>query len=112
MRVSGQNSHIGFRNIHRLTGGSSRSIGGRFSGFLIFLVPMPRGIAEIRNESGRYALVPLRPEFFPSLSGPLQDCLDLEIPVATPQGFSCTIRFHRWVSPLEEINALMRSAAS
>jgi hypothetical protein len=112
MRVSGQNSHIGFRNIHRLTANSSRSIGGRFSGFLIFLVRVPRGIAEIKNESGRYVFVPLRTEFFPSLSGPVADCLDLEIPVATSQGFSCTIRFHRWISPLEEINALMRSAQS
>ncbi len=112
MRVGGQNSHIGFRNIHRMTAGSSRSVGGRFSGFLVFLVPVPRGIAEIRNESGSYVFRPRRAEFFPSLSGPLNNCLDVEIPLSTPAGFSCSIMFRRWVSPLDEINALMRSARS
>jgi hypothetical protein len=109
MRVSFQNSHVGFRNIHRIPKGSSRTVGGGFSSFLIFLVPVPRGIAEIKNEGGTYIFTPLRQEYFPTLFGPIEDCLDAEIPLTTPRGASFTIKFRQWVSPLEEINALMRS---
>ena len=69
MRVSQQNSHVGFRNVHRIAPGSSRRIGGRFSPYLVFLVPVPAGMAEIRNENGTYVFTPLRPEMFPSSRG-------------------------------------------
>jgi hypothetical protein len=111
MRVSLQNSHIGFRNVHRIASGSSRSVGGRFSSYLVFLVSVPQGIAEIRNENGGYTFVPLRAEFFPRASGPLPDCLEKDIAFTTPRGRELTLRFRRWVSPLEEINRLMRSVA-
>jgi hypothetical protein len=111
MRVSLQNSHIGFRNVHRIASGSSRSVGGGFSSYLVFLVSVPRGIAEIRNENGGYTFVPLRAELFPDLSGPLPDCLEKEIPFTTSRGKELTLRFRTWVSPLEEINRLMRSVA-
>lgn len=111
MRVSLQNSHIGFRNVHRIASGSARNVGGGFSSYLVFLVPVPRGIAEIRNENGGYTFVPLRPELFPQLSGPLPDCLETDIPLTTPRGKELTLRFRKWVSPLEEINRLMRSVA-
>jgi hypothetical protein len=109
MHVSEQNSHIGFRNIHRIPPGSSRSVGGSFSAFFVFIVPVPGRIAEIRNEAGRYVFMPLRPEYFPAVSGPVTDCVGAEIPFTTPKGYSGTISFRKWVSPLEEINALMRS---
>ncbi|MCX7039927.1 MAG: VWA domain-containing protein [Spirochaetes bacterium] len=111
MRVSLQNSHIGFRNVHRIASGSSRSVGGRFSSYLVFLVSVPQGIAEIRNENGGYTFLPLRAEFFPRVSGPLPDCLEQDIAFTTPRGKELTLRFRRWVSPLEEINRLMRSVA-
>ena len=111
MRVSLQNSHIGFRNVHRIASGSSRSVGGRFSSYLVFLVPVPRAVAEIRNENGSYVFVPLRAELFPGLSGPLPDCLEKDIPFTTPRGRELTLRLRTWVSPLEEINRLMRSVA-
>lgn len=111
MRVGLQNSHIGFRNVHRIASSSSRSVGGGFSSYLVFLVPVPRAVAEIRNENGGYIFVPLRPELFPGLSGPLADCLEKDIPFTTPRGRELTLRFRTWVSPLEEINRLMRSVA-
>jgi hypothetical protein len=111
MRVSLQNSHIGFRNVHRIASGSSRSVGGRFSSYLVFLVPVPQAVAEIRNENGIYVFVPLRAELFPGLSGPLPDCLETDIPFTTPRGRELTLRLRKWVSPLEEINRLMRSVA-
>jgi hypothetical protein len=112
MRVSEQNSHIGFRNIHRIPEGGSRGVGGGFSAYLIFIVPFPRKIAEIRNEGGRYTFIPLRPEFFPALTGHLSDCIGVDIPMVTPKGMGFTIRFRQWISPLEEINALLRLSRS
>ena len=75
MRVEQQNHRVGFRNVHRIGTGAARSVGGRFSSFLVFLVPMPAGIAEIRNVDGRYVFTPLRAELFPGISGPIEDCL-------------------------------------
>jgi hypothetical protein len=111
MRVSQQNSHIGFRNVHRIAAGSSRRIGGRFSPYLVFLVPVPPAVAEISNDNGTYVFTPLRPELFPQIGGPIVGCLDQEIPFTTPKGRELTLSFRRWVSPLEEINRLMRSVS-
>jgi hypothetical protein len=110
MRVSQQNHATGFRNVHRLTDGSSRTVGGGFSGYLIFLVPVPPSIGEIKNEGGAYVFTPTRPELFPSLSGPVQDCLGVEIPFVTPRGKELTLHFRQWKSPLDEINAILRQA--
>ena len=109
MRVSQQNSHVGFRNVHRIPAGSSRTVGGGFSSYLVFLVPVPAGMGEIRNKAGTYVFTPRRPEFFPGLAGPLAGCLDKDIAFTTAKGKQLTLSFRRWVSPLEEINRLMRS---
>jgi hypothetical protein len=112
MRVEQQNHRVGFRNVHRIGTGAARSIGGRFSSFLIFLVPMPSGIAEIRNVDGRYVFTPLREELFPGVSGPIEDCLGKEIPFVNAKGRELSLHFREWVSPLEEINRILRSARS
>jgi hypothetical protein len=109
LRVSEQNSRIGFRNIHRIPRGGGRSVGGGFSSYLVFLVPVPHAIASIRNEDGHYTFVPLRKEYFPDISGPLSDCIGVDIPVVSRKGYGFFIRFREWISPLDEINALMRS---
>jgi hypothetical protein len=109
MRVSLQNPHIGFRNVHRIPEGGRRSIGGGFSSYLIFLVRVLSSIAEIRNQSGKYVFIPLRPEVFPGVSGPIDDCLDVEIPFVGPHGREMSLYFRQWVSPLDEINRIMRS---
>jgi hypothetical protein len=54
----------------------------------------------------------LRPEYFPDLSGPVRDCLGQEIPLVTPKGRQMILRFREWVSPLDEVNRLMRQAKS
>ena len=110
MRVTDQNHRIGFRNVHRIAPGSARSIGGRFSSFLVFLVPVPPSLGEIRNVEGHYLFTPLRTELFPGLSGPVEDCLEVEIPFVTPRGREMSLHFREWVSPLEEINSLLRIA--
>jgi Mg-chelatase subunit ChlD len=112
MRVSLQNHRVGFRNVHRITEGASRTIGGHFSSFLIFLVPVPASIAEIRNVDGGYVFTPLRTELFPSISGSVEDCLEKEIPFVTPRGRELTLHFRRWESPLDEVNRVLRQARS
>jgi hypothetical protein len=109
MRVSLQNSRIGFRNVHRVLPGTARSIGGSTAAYLVFITRVPRGIAEIRNEGGSYTFTPLRGEFFPERSGPVKHCLGVEIPFTGPKGHRHTMVFREWTSALDEINALMRS---
>jgi hypothetical protein len=112
MRVGLQNHRIGFLNVHRISPGAARSIGGRLSSYLVFLVPVPSSIAEIRNVDGSYMFTPLKPELFPGLSGPVEDCLETEIPFVSPRGMELTLTFRQWVSPLDEINNLLRQAKS
>jgi hypothetical protein len=109
MRVSLQNSHVGFRNVHRVLPGTARSVGGGASSYLVFITRVPRGIAEIRNEGGAYTFVPLAGGYFPEHPGPVKRCLGLEIPFTGPKGHRYTIAFREWKSALDEINALMRS---
>lgn len=109
MRVSLQNHHIGFRNVHRIPDGGRRSVGGGPSSYLIFLVRVPASIAEITNQHGKYAFTPLRTELFPGMNGPIEDCLGVEIPFVTPGGRQMSLHFREWVSPLHEINRIMRS---
>jgi Mg-chelatase subunit ChlD len=112
MRVEQQNHHIGFRNVHRIAAGGARSVGGRHSSFLVFLLPMPSRIAEIRNVDGRYVFTPLRSELFPGVSGAVENCLGREIPFVSSKGRQLSLHFREWVSPLEEINRIMRQAHS
>jgi len=109
LRVDEQNPNIGARNIHRVLPGASLSVGGDGSAFVIFYVPMPRRIGIIRNEKGRYMFVPKRLEHFLDLQQPLPDCVGQPIRVLSTRGRPVTIRFQEYVSPLEEINRLMRS---
>jgi hypothetical protein len=112
MRVSLQNHRVGFRNVHRLAPGASQTVGGRSSAYLVFLVPVPAAIAEIRNVDGSYVFTPLKAELFPGLSGPVEDCLGKDIPFVSPRGMELSLHFRQWISPLDEINALMRQARS
>ena len=112
MRVSLQNHRIGFRNVHRITEGSTRTVGGRFSPFLIFLVPVPASIAEIKIVDGKYVFTPLRAELFPSVSGSVEDCLEKEIPFVTPKGKELSLHFRRWESTLDEVNRVLRQTRS
>jgi len=98
--------------VHRIAAGSARTIGGRFSAYLVFLVPVPAGIAEIRNVDGKYVFTPLRAECFPGVNGPVEDCLGKEIPFVSARGRQSVLHFREWVSPLEEINRILRLARS
>jgi hypothetical protein len=73
---------------------------------------MPSHIAEIRNVDGRYVFTPLRSELFPGLSTAIEDCLGREIPFLNSKGRELSLHFREWVSPLEEINRILRQARS
>ena len=105
--VGEQNRHIGTRNIHHLSAGSSKSIGGGSSDFLIFLVSVPRKSAEIHFDGEKLTFVPLHPELFPELSGPMEDCLEKDIPMISKGGYPMTLRFSRYEKPTDKVNKLL-----
>jgi len=107
MRVAGQNPNIGGRNIHPFGSGGRKSVGGGSSSFLIYLYPLPSHIAEIGLAGERFVFTPLRVEFFPGLSGPLEDCIGREIRVRVKDGREVVIVFREYVSPLDEVNRVM-----
>jgi hypothetical protein len=112
MRVEQQNHRIGFRNVHRIAPNGKQTIGGGFSSYQVFLVPVPQAIAEIRNVDGNYVFTPLRAELFPDVKEPVEDCLGKMIPFVNPKGVDLTLYFREWISPLDEINSVMRQARS
>jgi len=109
MVVTMQNSHTGHRNVHAMRPGSSRSVGGGRSPYLIYFVPVPLGMAYVTYDGKTYTFVPVRSELFPELSGPVADCLGREIPAVSPRGYPITIVFRRFRSPLDELNDLLTS---
>lgn len=109
MIVTTQNRHIGMRNVHYLRPGSSATVGAGRSTFLIYFVPVPRRMATLTYDGKKYTFTPRTGGLFPSLEGPLPDCLGKPIPAKSTRGYQFTIVFQTFVSPLEEINRLMRS---
>jgi hypothetical protein len=109
MIVTTQNRHIGMRNVHYLRPGSSATVGGGSSTFLVYFVPVPHGMALLTYDGKKYTFVPKKDELFPSLAGQLPDCLGKPIPAQSSRGYKFTMVFHTFVSPLEEVNRLMRS---
>jgi hypothetical protein len=109
MKVDSQNPNIGTRNIHPVPPGSRRSVGGDGSTFLIFYISIPRRIGDIRYNGKKYSFIPRKAEHFPDLSKPLADCLDKPIRAVSTSGREITFHFHEYVSPLEQLNRLMRS---
>jgi len=109
MVVIPQNRHIGNRNIHFLRPGATVSVGSGGATFLIYFVPVPRRMAQLKYDGSAYNFIPLKTELFPGLSGPVLDCLGKGIPARSTRGYRFTIVFQRFVPPLDEINRLMRS---
>ncbi|MBN1698706.1 MAG: VWA domain-containing protein [Spirochaetales bacterium] len=109
MRVSFQNPHIGFRNIHKIDENKRLSVGGGLSSFLVFLIPVPSHIAEISCENGVYVFTPIREELFPDLSGPVKNCLNKEIPLVSSHNYRTYLVFTRYESPLLKLNRILHS---
>jgi hypothetical protein len=107
--VAEQNPHVGSRNVHSIGAGGAKSVGGGSSDFLVFLVNVPRKSAELHFDGEKLTFVPLRPELFPELNGPVEDCLGVDIPMISKSGYPLTLRFSLYEKPADKINRLLHS---
>jgi hypothetical protein len=111
--VEDQNTAIGRRNIHLLKQGYSLSIGGGKSDFLIFLVPLPPAIAEIRYNGRSCDLIPRKPQYFPDLgSSELANCIGETVRVVSDKRYELRFRFELYEDPLQALNRLLTSVGS
>ncbi len=106
-RVQDQNPNIGLRNVRTLQSGGRKTIGGRRSDFLVFLVPVPSRVAEVHFDGEDLTVVPLRTEFFPDYSGPISGCLGRPIRMVNRFGTVLTLTFGRYVPPADRLNRLL-----
>jgi hypothetical protein len=108
--VEDQNTAIGRRNIHTIKVGYSLTIGGGRSDFLIFLVPIPPHIAEIRFDGRQCTFIPRKPVFFPDIgSRQIPDCIGQTIRIISEKNYELYIRIERYEDPLIALNRLLRS---
>jgi hypothetical protein len=112
LRVLGQNPNIGKRNIRAMHSGGRASVGGGSSDFLVFLLPVPRRVAWLYFDGTDATLVPARPEFFPDYDAPIEGCLGKDLRMVTARGKELTLRFERYVPPVERINKLLHCIES
>jgi hypothetical protein len=108
--VEDQNTNIGRRNVHTVKSGYSFTIGGGKSDFLIFLVPVPSRIAELRSDGTQCTLIPHKPEFFPDIgSRQVPDCIGKPIRIISERRYELIIRIDRYEDPLITLNRLLHS---
>jgi hypothetical protein len=107
LRVEDQNPYIGLRNVHSLRAGSSKTIGGGASDFLVFLVRVPRRVADLHFDGEKLTFVPRRREFFPEVAGPVENCLGVDIPMVSSSGYPLILRFEPYEEPAKTINRLL-----
>jgi hypothetical protein len=108
--VADQNTAIGKRNIHTVKPGYTFSIGGGRSDFLIFLVPIPPHIADLRYDGNNCTFIPHKSQYFPDLgSSPLPNCIDQNIRVISDKHYELHIRIERYQDPLITLNRMLHS---
>jgi hypothetical protein len=108
--VEDQNTFIGKRNIHSVKPGNSFTLGGGASDFVMFLVPVPQAIGEIRNDGTRCTFIPRKPQYFPDIgSQQVPDCVGKTIRVVSDKKYELRFRFERYEDPLQALNRLLYS---
>ena len=108
--VEEQNTAIGRRNVHSLKRGSSYSVGGGNSDFLIFLVPIPPRVGRLYFDGTNCTFTPLRPEFFPDLgSTSVPECIGKTIRIISKKNYEIFFHFERYKDPLIAMNQLLHS---
>ena len=108
--VQDQSKSIGRRNVHLMKSGSTLSLGGGRSDFLVFLVPIPHRIADIHYDGMTCSFVPRRPEYFPdSGSNVVADCVGKTIRVVSDKGYEMFIKLEMFEDPLLKLNAFLHS---
>lgn len=107
LKVRNQNPFIGSRNIKTLHAGRHRTVGGKSSDFLVFLLPVPRRIADIHFDGQNITIVPVKPAFFPDYNGPIEADFGEYIRIVNSRGKELFICFERYTPPLEKLNRLL-----
>jgi len=109
--VEEQNTSIGKRNIHSLKSGYSLSVGGgKTDDYLIFLVPMPSHIGEIRRSGSSLSFIPRKPKYFPDIgSSEVKDCINKTIRVVSDKNYEMRFRFEMYEDPLISLNRMLMS---
>jgi hypothetical protein len=108
--VLDQNTSIGKRNTHLAKPGVSFTVGGAKSDFLIFLVPLPPRIGELKYESSGCTFYPRRAKYFPDIgNNPVQDCIGKNIRIISNKGYELFFRVELHEDPLVKLNQLMQS---
>jgi hypothetical protein len=108
--VEDQNTSIGKRNIHSVKPGYNFTVGGGRSDFLIFLVPIPPHIGEIRCEGRNCTFIPRKPQYFPDTgSQPVPECIGKTIRVISDKNYEIRFRMERYEDPLKALNRLLQS---
>jgi hypothetical protein len=110
--VQDQNTAIGRRNIHTAKEGSSFTVGGGKSDFLIFLVPVPPQIADVRFDGRQCTFIPRKPQYFPDIgSQQVPNCIGKNIRVISDKNYELFIRIERYEDPLVSLNKLLKSVS-
>ncbi len=104
-RLSGQNPNNSGRNI-RWVGKQIRTVGGGNSFFLVFLIKVPEKIAEVEFTESGLRFTPLHEEFFPDITKPVENCLNIPLRLHTEHG-DFSMVFREWISPLERVNHIL-----
>ena len=108
--VRDQNRSIGKRNVHLMKAGTTLTLGGGRSDFLVFLVAVPQRIADIHYDGATCTLLPRRAGYFPDAgSDPIEDCQGKTVRVLSDKGFELFIRLEEFEDPLLKLNSFLRS---
>ncbi|MDR0463554.1 MAG: hypothetical protein LBG94_00395 [Treponema sp.] len=109
--VDDQNTNIGKRNIHSLKSGYKLTVGGgKSDDFLIFLVPMPSRIGEIRRNGSELVFTPYKPKYFPDIgSSEIRDCINKTIRIISDKNYEMRFRFEMYEDPLIALNRILMS---
>jgi hypothetical protein len=108
--VEEQNTAIGRRNVHALKKGSTFTVGGGKSDYLIFLVPLPSRLGKLYFDGNNCTFTPLKPRYFPDLgSTPVKECIGKAIRILSDKNYEVFFHFERYKDPLILLNQLLHS---
>ncbi|UTC67133.1 MULTISPECIES: vWA domain-containing protein [unclassified Treponema] len=109
--VLNQNRNIGRRNIHIMKPGTSLTLGGgKMDDFLIFLVPFPAHLAQVRYDGQDYHLAILKPKYFPyETSNIVNNCIGKTITIVSDKGYHVYFTFREYENPTEKLNGILTS---
>lgn len=109
--VLNQNRNIGRRNIHVMKPGTSLTLGGgKTDNFLIFLVPFPARLAQVRYDGQDYRLAILKPKYFPyEKSNVVNNCIGKTVTIVSDKGYHVYFTFREYENPTEKLNSILTS---